>query len=71
MMSLDPSADLSQNEIPQDEWVVGLEFWAKEYLKGEGRLRAVFSFVEALLPLKAYIRRPYFTCLSPSAKARL
>jgi DNA polymerase epsilon subunit 2 len=25
-----------QNEIPEDEWVVGLEFWAREYLKGEG-----------------------------------
>jgi len=24
------------NEIPDDEWDTGLEFWAKEYLKGEG-----------------------------------
>ncbi|KGB76093.1 DNA polymerase epsilon subunit B [Cryptococcus deuterogattii 99/473] len=26
---------LIENEIPEDEWVVGLEFWAKEYLKAE------------------------------------
>ncbi|WWD06489.1 DNA polymerase epsilon subunit B [Kwoniella europaea PYCC6329] len=26
---------LLENEIPEDEWVVGLEFWAREYLKGE------------------------------------
>ncbi|KAI9636514.1 DNA polymerase alpha/epsilon subunit B-domain-containing protein [Dioszegia hungarica] len=27
--------ELTENEIPQAEWVSGLEFWAKEYLKGE------------------------------------
>ncbi|WWD21020.1 DNA polymerase epsilon subunit B [Kwoniella shandongensis] len=26
---------LQENEIPDDEWIVGLEFWAREYLKGE------------------------------------
>ncbi|ORX38923.1 DNA polymerase alpha/epsilon subunit B-domain-containing protein [Kockovaella imperatae] len=26
---------LTENEIPEDEWNTGLEFWAKEYLKGE------------------------------------
>ncbi|KAK8843454.1 DNA polymerase epsilon subunit B [Kwoniella newhampshirensis] len=26
---------LQENEIPEDEWIVGLEFWAREYLKGE------------------------------------
>lgn len=25
-----------QTEIPEDEWAVGLELWAAEYLKGEG-----------------------------------
>ncbi len=29
---------LCQNDIPEDEWAVGLEFWAREYLKGEGEL---------------------------------
>ncbi|ORY29159.1 putative DNA polymerase epsilon subunit B [Naematelia encephala] len=26
---------LRENDIPEDEWLVGLEFWAREYLKGE------------------------------------
>lgn len=25
--------------MPQDEWSVGLDLWAREYLKGEGELR--------------------------------
>lgn len=25
-----------QTEIPEDEWAMGLELWAAEYLKGEG-----------------------------------
>jgi hypothetical protein len=28
-----------QNEITDDEWDTGLEFWAREYLKGEGMLQ--------------------------------
>lgn len=29
---------ISQNEIPEDEWLAGLEFWAREYLKAEGTI---------------------------------
>jgi DNA polymerase epsilon subunit 2 len=27
---------LTDGEVPEDEWLAGLELWAKEYLKGEG-----------------------------------
>lgn len=28
---------LTEGEVPQEEWSDGLELWAKEYLRGEGR----------------------------------
>nr|ODN92928.1 DNA polymerase epsilon subunit B [Cryptococcus depauperatus CBS 7855] len=26
---------LNENDIPEEEWIIGLELWAKEYLKAE------------------------------------
>ncbi|KAK4683976.1 DNA polymerase epsilon subunit 2, partial [Tremellales sp. Uapishka_1] len=44
-------AAIVKNEIPQEEWITGLEFWAREYLKEEGEVENSMGSMHRLILL--------------------
>lgn len=55
--------------MPQEEWSIGLELWAKEYLKGEGECDTARGCISDLDGIEADLARLFVTGVAYCAEA--